>query len=859
MAGFVSCADWKDTHGSVVICLDEGLLTLTPQTDNAIRVKFAAAGALPDTVEELIFTESVATPDYKVSDKNGRLTVALSKISAVFDRKTRALQFYDAGGRLLLQELEGGRTVVPDSIQGQPTYCVEQRFVSPSDEHLFGTGQFQDGYVDVRGLTRRLTQVNTQISLPFILSDKGYGLLWHNYGLTDFNPADSVIALTAHDGSDESVTVSATSTGGSVREKRNFRLFTGEVALAAGGRYSLLLDVGQRMARKHYLSIDGENLTDVNNIWLPPTTSLIRELSAGQHTIEVRCEENDSPVLRYRPVGDETVWRSPVATSIDYTVFAGFGDEVSAAFRTLSGQAPMMPLWALGYIHCRERFHSQEEILTNVREFRSRQLPIDVVVQDWQYWGDLGWNAMQFDLKDYPDPKALVEDLHAMNTRLMISVWSRAGSRAMHSECREKGYYIGKSDWVDFFNPDAAACYWRYFTEGLVQPFHIDAWWQDATEPENDDLQGRMVRAGTLPGEVVRNVYPLFVNRTVYENFRRDEPGKRTMILTRSGFSGMHRYATATWSGDVGNDWETLRSQIAGGLGQMAAGLPWWTYDAGGFFRPGDGQYTNPQYHERFLRWFEAATFLPLQRVHGYGTQTEFWRFGREVESVSRRFLNFRYRLLPYIYSRAAAVTFDGSTLMRPLVMDFADDPQAMTQRHEFMFGPTLLVAPVVEPSVKEWPVYLPKNPAGWVDFNTGRRFEGGQTVNVAAPIDAIPLFARGGSILVLGEEKQYSEQNPDAPLEIRIYPGADATFSLYEDDGVSYDYENSNFATTKLSWNDSTKTLTVGARQGSFNGMVKNRKLNIILVEEGKGTGMGNAKNAILSPFNGEEIVIKL
>lgn len=339
----------------------------------------------------------------------------------------------------------------------------------------------------------------------------------------------------------------------------------------------------------------------------------------------------------------------------------------------------MMPLWSLGYIHCRERYNTQAELLENAREFKQRKLPIDVIVQDWQYWGKHGWNAMRFDEERYPNPEKMMQELHDMDMRLMISVWSKIDAQSeVGKQAKENGYYIPGSDWIDFFNVDAAAFYWQHFRSGLLK-YGIDAWWQDATEPKNDDLRNRRINNGQTPGEVYRNVYPMFVSKTIYEGLRKDDPNRRAMIFTRSGFSGMQRYAAATWSGDVGYDWETLRRQIAGGLGQMAAGLPWWTYDAGGFFRPGD-QYTNPEYHEQFIRWLQAGTFLPLMCVHGYMSNTEPWRYGKKVEHIVARYLDLRYRLLPYIYSQNAAISFRGSTLMRPLVMDFPKDSLALEQ-----------------------------------------------------------------------------------------------------------------------------------------------------------------------------------
>ena len=458
----------------VVLELKQGLLSLIPLNQNAVRVQFSQPGSAP--MEELIYTEKLPVPEYEVTEDKQSLVLSLDGISVEFDKGTEVLTFKDANKRIILQEKVGGRFMKVSSVQNEPTYQVEQRFVSPKDEYIYGTGQFQDGYLNIRGLTRRLTQVNTQISIPFILSSKGYGLLWNNYGLTDFNPADQFVELTPANASGEAVTVNTTGTSGNVRETRQTYSFTASVDVPRSGSYSLLLDVGQRMARKYYLVIDGQKIVDVNNLWLPPTTSAIVELTAGKHDIEVQGERNDKPVLYWRPVSEETVFRSSVAQMLDYTVFAGNGDEVIASYRELTGPAPMMPLWSLGYIHCRERYNTQAELLENAREFRERKLPIDMIVQDWQYWGKYGWNAMKFDEDRYPDPGSMMKELHEMDVRLMISVWSKIDAQSeVGKQAKEKGYYIPGSDWIDFFNPDAAAFYWQNFRTGLLK-YGIDAW-----------------------------------------------------------------------------------------------------------------------------------------------------------------------------------------------------------------------------------------------------------------------------------------------------------------------------------------------------------------------------------------------
>ena len=724
--------------GTVQIETPQGTLCLQPVAEDAIRVRMTPDGA-PE-LGELVFTEKVKTPKYTVERSGGDVIVRTAQMCAEWNADAQALSFLDADGNLLLREC--GHSVAPSEVQGEPAWAVSARFDSPEGEHLYGTGQFQDGYLDIRGLTRRLTQVNTQIALPMILSSRGWGLLWHNYGLTDFNPADQSVRLTQQEEAGGPFTVDATGTASNRREMRFFRSFSGRIELPADGEYALLLDVGRDMARRQYLAVDGEPLIDISNTWLPPTVAVKAKLTAGEHTIDVRGTFGDAPVVYWRAVADETVFSSPVAQGLDYVVFAGGADAVMRSFRSLAGHVPALPDWIFRYIHCRERFDTQDELLTAARRFRDEQIPVGTIVQDWQWWGKYGWNAMRFDEDKYPDPKAMVDELHGMDQHLMLSVWSRVGRDSeLGKEFEANGYYIEGTEWVDFFRPDAAAFYWQHFSDKLL-PTGIDAWWQDATEPENDDLKGRRIGPDRIPGEWYRNVYPLHVVRTVYEGLRRDRPDRLPVILTRSACPGIQRYGAITWSGDVGNDWDALRRQIAGGLGQMAAGLPWWTYDAGGFFRPGD-QYTDPDYQERMIRWIQAAVWLPFMRVHGYQSRTEPWEYSPETGRRFRAAIAQRESLLPYILEQAARVWEEDYTLMRPLVFDFPQDDEALRQDCEWMFGPDYLVCPVTEGEVSSWTVYLPENGPGWEDIRTGAVLDGGQYAVVPVDLDAIPVFRR--------------------------------------------------------------------------------------------------------------------
>ena len=779
------------------VSFGKGTLNVRQVARNAVRIQYSESAASEQKVELpdwlYVKNDEVKSRDITVEVDDARQTVTI---------KNRQ------GTPVFLATLH--------RMQGREATLV---FRSKADERLYGLGQFQDGFSNVRGLSRRLTQVNTQISIPMLLSSKGYGLLWNNYGMVEFNPCDHQAKMRLLDEAGQTEVVNVTSTEGGKQEVRQRHIYEATIDLADDGDYSILLDVGQQMARRHNLSIDGQNVIEMQNMWLPPTASTIVHLGAGRHVLRAELSRGDAPVIYYNKVKDETVFRSPAANAVDYTVFVGSADEIIASYRELTGKAPLMPRWALGYIHCRERYHSSDEILQTANRFRSEGLPVDVLVQDWQYWGKYGWNAMRFDEDHYPDPKALTDSLHAMNMRLMVSVWSKIDKNSeVGKQMLSDNYYIPGTDWIDFFNPDAAAAYWQNFSTRLV-PLGIDAWWQDATEPENDDLKGRRVNNGKWAGEDVRNVYPLLVNKTVYEGLY-SAAHQRPMILTRCGFPGIQRYGSAMWSGDVGNDWETFRRQLTAGLGMQAAGIPWWTYDAGGFFRPGN-QYSDKAYIERMLRWIETSVFLPLMRVHGYMSNTEPWNYGAEAQAAIARSLKERYRLLLYIYSHAAEIASQGSTLMRPLVFDFPGDSKALDQKYEYMFGRSLLISPVTEPNVTSWTTYLPRNEGGWYDYYTGRHYEGGQSVTTDVAADFIPVFVRAGSII------------PVKGDEVLLYPGADGSFTLYEDDGATRDYEQGRCSRITFQWDDASRRLTISKRQGKYQGMPNRRTYHVKLANE--------------------------
>lgn len=819
---------YKNYGDRLEVTVSDGNLTLTPMDDNAIRVRFSYAS--PEMPEWVYINEKDVK--YDVSETGDKIIMKLPRIKAVVDKNTGRIDYYSADGKLILSE--SVRNLTASDVQGVPTYIATQAYESPDDESLFGLGQFQDGILDVKGLERRLTQVNTQISVPMIVSNKGYGVLWNNYGMTEFNPSTECVKLvkTAAVGNKEAVNV--TSTEGGAVEIRESNEFSGKLSVPEAGSYSIMLDVGQSMARKHDLSIGDKKVFSISNVWLPPTTSGIVYLEKGEYPVRAKLEKNDTPRVFIRKVDNTTTFRSPVSECVDYTVMAGSPDEVISSYRDLTGKVPLMPEWALGYIHCRERFHNQDELLSTAARFRKEHAPVDIMVQDWQYWGKYGWNAMTFDESNYPSPKEMTDSLHAMDLRLMVSMWSKIDPASeVGKQMQEKGYFIPGTSWVDFFNPEAADFYWDNFSNRLLLPYGIDAWWQDATEPENDDLRGRKIAGGSIPGEMYRNTFPLLVNKTVYEGSRKDMPEKRTMILTRSAFPGMQRYATATWSGDVGWDWDAYRRQIVAGLGMSVTGQPWWTYDAGGFFRPGN-QYESKDYHELMMRWIQTSVFLPMMRVHGYMTDTEYWKYGDKVSELVKKALALRYSLLPYIYSENAGVSFDNATILRPLVMDFSNDSTALKLKYEYMFGPSLLVCPVVEPGIKKMKVYLPHVEGEWYSFASSLPVGTSGWIEENISEDAIPVYARAGSIIPLATDSPESAREAlTAPLKIIIYPGADGKFTLYCDDGVTYDYEKGEYSRINLAWDDSLSVLTISAMDGKYEGMPKYRDIEIVKMSQ--------------------------
>ncbi|HWR15731.1 MAG TPA: glycoside hydrolase family 31 protein [Terriglobales bacterium] len=561
---------------------------------------------------------------------------------------------------------------------------------------------------------------------------------------------------------------------------------------------------------------------------------------------------------------------SEVADTLDYYfIFGPEMDDIVAGYRDLTGGVPLFGKWAYGFWQCKNRYKTQDELLGVARKYRDLHIPIDNIVQDWFWWNRKGEHIFN---SNYPDPKGMVEELHKNNLHLMISVWPffEPGSQEYDYMDRQ-GWFIEKFKYdklpyhragmavYDATNPEARKYYWQLMNKALFS-IGIDAWWLDTVEPETEGQEESILlghKLGIGSGDRYANIYPLMTTSGVYQGQRSVTDDKRVFILARSAFAGSQRNAAAVWSGDILSDWASYKRQIPAGLNYALSGMPYWTTDIGGFV---SGNPDDPAYRELFVRWFQYGAFSPIFRVHGTRTtnQNELWSYGPEAQKILVDYDRLRYRLLPYIYSTAWRVTTENYTPMRPLLMDFRSDANVLNIGDQFLFGPSILVAPVTEAGATSRRVYLPKT--RWYDFWTGKTIDGGKSIEMSAPLQTMPLLIRAGSILTMGPEIEYAAQNPGGPLEIRVYAGADGDFTLYEDEGDSYRYEKGQHALVCMHWNDSTGTLTVGPRTGSFPGMVTQRELRIVLVSEKKGAGIAPTVKADKTiQYSGREVTVKL
>ncbi|TNE66596.1 MAG: DUF5110 domain-containing protein [Alphaproteobacteria bacterium] len=883
--------------------------------DGIIHVVASPTGVF-DGPKSLMAPNPPVAGSYEVTASGGKVVLKTGTSCAEVDLATGLVEFFDADGNKVLAEA-GQPTFTPTMVQGQPYVKASQQFNKGTDESFYGLGQHQNFQMDWNGEDLELAQHNMDIAIPMVLSTGGYGLLWDNNGVSRFgNPEPykfvgdglkvesdgkpgfkaqyflgDTLAVEQQEAfidyefiedqakwpeAAKAQTVAATSgqntAGNAVQTQRV--TWTGDVTADETGTYKF-----QLYGSSYFKVYVGDKLVldRWRQNWNPWFHNFEVPMTAGKPVaFRVEWEPNAGYIaLQYnKPLADadrHSLWMtSDVARAVNYYFIPGKTlDDVVAGYRTLTGKAVMMPKWAYGFWQSRQRYNTQAEVLGVVKKYRELNIPIDNIVQDWFYWREDQWGSHEFDPARFPDPKGMIDQVHDMNARFMISVWPKFYPNTdNYKELAAKGYtYLGnleahEKDWVgpgyentdyDPYAPEARAIYWRQMKEKLAV-LGVDAWWMDATEPDihsNLSLEQRADRMGPTamgPGAEFFNSFPLVHAEGVYEGLVDMHPDTRPFILTRSGFGGIQRTGSALWSGDIASRWEDLMAQVAAGVNLSMSGIPNWTFDIGGFAL--EDRYTRQdpahieEWRELNLRWFQFGAFVPLFRSHGEFPYREIYEISPEGSPMRASMVwydQLRYRLMPYIYTIAADTWHHDGTMMRGLVMDFEADKKARNIADEYMFGPAFLVAPVGEFGARSRAVYLPEG-ADWYDLNTGKFAKGGQTVTAYAPYERMPVFVRAGSIVPMGPVTQYVDEKPDATLTITVYTGANGSFSLYEDDGVSMKYRNGAYSRIPMVYDDASGVLTIGAREGGYDGMPEGRAVVVRWMRDGSGIDAGTA-----------------
>lgn len=821
--------------GGAVFKMRPGVMAVRFCNDSIVHVSYAPGNEpLKNDSLAVIGCQEQHGPGLKLVETAKTISLVGKKFSVLVSRTSGALTFLAPGGNKILAEPEnGGKAMQKATVNQENTYHVQQEFLSPPGEALYGLAEGQDGVWNWRGMPIDLISQNIIGAFPVMVSSRGYGLLWDNESLTDFNPVSSNEEIRLKP-SDRTGLFTARKTGDYVFFARGGD-GAGEIGIAVGGIVT----------------------HDDKNMWVPYTSVVRVHLTAGE-SYPVRLLGGGTKAKLYAlPLRNTSTFRSEVGNEISYYFIYGPSlDHVVEGYRLLTGTAPLFPKWAYGFWQCREHYSSENETLDAAEGFRSRHIPVDLIVQDWQYWGKWGWGAYQFDPTAYPDPAGMIKRLHELNFHYMVSVWPDPKGEILDELAKHHGV-IDDTGYVNEFYSHARSIRWEYLKRYMFD-LGVDAWWQDGEEA-NGKVRNHKVyvdNLGYVSGNPYTYYYPQVANEGIYEGQRVADPTKRVVQLGKTATLGFQRYAAVTWSGDVHGNWQAFSQQIPAGLNLSVGGMPYWTTDTGGFFRPED-QYSSGDYNRLLVRWFEYSTFCPILRIHGYKTETEMWKW-----PVSYKYLlmydNFRYRMLPYIYSEAWRVTHGNGTMMRPLIMDFQGDRNVDDIGDQYMFGSAFMVAPVTT-SADLRSVYLPQA-TGWTNFWTGERVGGGQHLSVEAPLEQIPLFVRAGAILPLGPTMEYATQKPEDPIELRVYPGANGSFVLYEDENDNYDYEKGLYAAIPITWNDSSQTLTIGSRSGDFPGMLKHRTFRVVVVRPGHGGGL----DTTLQPdrtvsYSGDEETVNL
>ena len=926
-------------------------------TDNIIRVQATSQAQLSEK-QSLIIVKQTAKPKFEVTD--GQLVrVKAANVEARVDKQTGQVRFYDAAGKLIIGEAENGKTFkpfrVPDCEIGVDADKVPEEQRNGLSWHLlfngypgslYGLGQHQSEELNMLGKNEDLFQYNTKVSVPFVMSSYNYGLLWDAYSYGRFgNPDDyqqlnRIFKLYDKKGVEGHLTGTYTDANGQTLVRQEDSLYyefdtpeKSELALQTepGGIKNLpkgFVLNGANVVYEGFIEpsesasfnfilyyagyikvyIDGHEVVPERwrTAWNPNTYKFHCRLMKGER-YQLRVEWRPDGWVSYcglRASVNTTqnrlsIW-TEMAQDMDYYFIAGKNaDEIIAGYRTLTGRAPVYPKWTLGFWQSRERYKTSDEIVGTLAEFRKRQIPIDNIVQDWNYWVEDQWGSHQFEKSRFPNPQAMLDSVHQMGGRFMISVWPKFYCNTdNYKELDKNGWMYHQAvvddihDWVgpgyvgsfyDAYSAGARKMFWRQMNDNLYSKYKygIDAWWMDASEPNVRDCTPMWYRKAlcgpTALGTSTEyfNAYSIVNADAIYNGQRSVNPNQRVFLLTRSGFAGEQRYSTATWSGDIGTRWEDMRAQMTAGLNYCMSGLPFWGMDQGGFCV--EDRYVKAQqlydqekvenedlkeWRELQARWSQFGTFIPLFRVHGQWPLREIWNIAPDDHPAYKSFVYYdklRYRLMPYLYSMAGWVHTKDYTMMRGLMMDFNGDKDIYNIKDQWMFGPALMACPVGYYKARNRAVYFPKQ-TGWYDLYTGEHIAGGQRLVVDAPYERIPVYVREGSIIPYGPEMQYSDERPADNITLYVYAGRNGEFQLYEDEGTNYNYEKGKFSTIDMSYDDAAKTLTIGKRQGDFKGMLKERRFRIVYVTADQPRALDfEPQNAPVVDYKGNQIVVKL
>ena len=895
-------------------------------SDNIIRITAIPTDTFSTQKSLMLTDKKWSAVNWILTETAQKITVSTSQLNVDVYFKNGKIVFTDKKGNILLSEKDKDAKKFNLFVaEGQPLFHIKQTFASGSDDAFYGLGQHQTGLMNYKNQQIDLSQYNTEIAVPFLVTNKHYGILWDNYSITKVIDSReyedlNTLKLYSADGNQGWLTAtyfndplaskkiaerpeseisydyisSMKNLPDSFKADKGYAEWNGFFESGFTGIHKLIF----RSAGYAKLYIDGVLVADRwRQSWNPGAAILeLNLIKNTRHSIKIEWKpegaESYISCKWMKPLQGEEAseysFKSEAGTQIDYYfVFGKTMDDLIAGYRDLTGPATLMPKWAMGLWQSRQRYKTQDEILQTVAAFRKRNIPLDNIVLDWNYWEENQWGSQEFDQSRFPDATAMIKTLHEKyNTHFMISVWPKFYEGiSNYKYFDEKGWLYKRNiankqrDWIgqgyvstfyDAYNDEAKKAFWNSINKSLFSK-GIDGWWLDASEPDicsNLDIASRkLLMTPTALGPSVQyfNDYAVQNAKAVYEGQRTEKPDQRVFILTRSGFAGIQRFAAATWSGDIGARWSDLKNQIPAGINFSLSGLPYWTTDIGGFAV--EHRYENAQgkdleeWRELMTRWYQFGAFCPLFRVHGEFPYREIYNVAPENHPAYKSMLFYdqlRYRLMPYIYSLAGKTYHDHYTIMRGLVMDFAEDPSVKNIGGQFMFGPSLLVSPVTEFNTIKKEIYLPLF-TGWFDFYSGKYYTGGQHITADAPLERIPLFVKEGSIIPFGPAMQYSTEKLADTITLYVYTGKDAGFTIYEDENVNYNYEQGKFSNIPILYQEQSKTLIIETRKGEFEGMLKNRVFNIIWIDKYKNTGFDvDRKPDRVVPYNGKRISIQ-